>query len=181
VSASPSLPDSPDPEPWFARELRTHEGELRGYLSRQFPGVDADDVLQESYLKLRRAEPPGRIESAKAYLFSVARNTASRLFQRRRKLYSDQPVNELPDWRLLEGGPDAAESANARQRLELAAAAIDRLPPRCREIVRLAVVDGLASPAIARRLGLAEPTVRVQLARGIAKCSDYLRSLGEIP
>lgn len=184
VTPSPPAPEASAPADrahWFAREVQPHEAELRGYLRHRFPGVDADDVVQESYLKLLRLDAASRIESAKAYLFSVARNTASKLLLRRRRLYSDTPVNQLPDWRILDGGPDAADTANAQQRLALMAAAIDRLPPRCREIVRLSTVQGLSNAEIAGTLGLSEATVRVQMARGIKKCAVFLRESGELP
>lgn len=152
---------------------------MRGYLRHQFPGVDPDDVVQESYLKLLKHEAGGKIVSAKAYFFSVARNTAIKIF-RRRRIFSTVPVNELPDWRVLDGGPDAVEIVNTSQRLELVADAVDRLPTRCREVVQLAIVDGLSTADISARLGISENTVRVQMARGIKKCSDYLRERGEV-
>jgi RNA polymerase sigma factor (sigma-70 family) len=160
---------------WLTDEIRPHEPALRGYLRHQFPSVDADDVVQESYLKLLKCETAGRIHSAKAYLFSVARNTALKIFQRRRAFFSPIPVNELPEWRVVEGGPDAAASANANQRLELVALAIDRLPPRCGEVLRLAIVRGLSAREIAEELRLSQATVRVQMARGIARCSEFIR------
>lgn len=178
---APSSPVSPEQAKWFAEQVQPHEATLRGYLRHQFPSVDTDDVVQESYLKLLRTPDSGRITSVKAYLFSIARNTALTLFRRRRQLYSDLPVNELPDWRVLDGGPDAAEATNSRLRLALVADAVDTLPPRCREIMVLALVDGLGAIAIAEKLALSENTVRVQLARGILKCRDYLRETGETP
>ena len=172
---------SPEQAKWFAEQVHPHEARLRGYLRHQFPSVDTDDVVQESYLKLLRTHGASRITSAKTYLFSIARNTALTLFRRRRQLYSEVPVNELPDWRVLDGGPDAAEAANCRLRLALVADAVDALPPRCREIMVLALVEGLGAIAIAEKLALSENTVRVQLARGIRKCGDYLREKGETP
>jgi len=169
----------PSPARWLADEVQPHEASVRGYLRHQFPDVDADDVVQESYLKLLKHEAGGKIVSAKAYFFSVARNTALKIF-RRRRIFSTVPVNELPDWRVLDGGPNAVETVNARQRLELVADAVDLLPARCREVVRLAIVSGLSTPEIAGRLGISENTVRVQMARGIKKCSDYLREQGEL-
>jgi RNA polymerase sigma-70 factor (ECF subfamily) len=130
--------------------------------------------VQESYLKLLKSRTAGSIESAKAYFFSVARNTALKVFRRRQKLFSPIPVNELPEWRVIAGGPDAAAAANASQRLELAARSIDQLPPRCREILRLAVVRGLSTTEIACELGLSAATVRVQLSRGIARCARFI-------
>jgi RNA polymerase sigma-70 factor (ECF subfamily) len=163
-----------DKAQWLAEEVQPHERALRGYLRHQFPSVDADEVVQESYLKLLKLHTAGKIESAKAYFFAVARNTALKVFRRRQKLFSPIPVNALPEWRVMEGGPDAAAAANASQRLELVAAAIDRLPPRCREVLRLGVVRGMSTAEIARELGLAQATVRVQLARGIARCAHLV-------
>jgi len=165
---------------WFADEVQPHEPALRAYLRQQFPSIEADDVVQESYAKLLKGDTARKIASAKAYFFSVARNTALTFFHRRR-IYSPIPVNELPDWRVLDGGADAAETANIHFRLELVATAIARLPERCGEIVTLAAIDGLTSSEIAKRLGLSPATVRVQIARGVRKISDDLRRRGELP
>ena len=74
---------------------------------------------------------------------------------------------------------DAAVAADVRHRLDLAVAALDQLPRRCREICTLAALERLSPPEIAARLGLAESTVYVQLARGVKKCARYLREKGE--
>ena len=169
--------DSPqsDQTRWFADDVQPHEAALRGYLHRQFPSVEADDVVQESYLKLWRAG--ATVDSAKAYFFSIARNTALTLF-RRRRLFSDVPVGDLPEWRLADTAPDAADVADAQQRMELAVAALDRLPPRCREICVLAALERRSPAEIAAQLGLAESTVYVQLARGVKQCARTLREMG---
>jgi RNA polymerase sigma-70 factor (ECF subfamily) len=180
-----SFPHSPlnesrnvDHAQWVAEEVQPLEPALRGYLRRQFPSIETDDVVQESYLKLLKARAAGKMVSTRAYFFSVARNTALTVF-RRRRIYSDVPVNELPDWRVLDGGPDAAETTNRHLRLALAVEAIAHLPGRCREICQLAAWERLAPSAIATRLGITESTVHVQLARGIMKCAAYLRERGE--
>ncbi len=170
------MPPHTDHARWFAEEVQPHEAALRGYLHRQFPSVEADDVVQESYLKLWRMG--AKVDSAKAYFFSIARNTALTFF-RRRRIFSDVPVNELPEWRVADVAPDAAEVAYTRERMELAVEALDSLPPRCREICGLAALEQLAPAEIAARLGLAESTVYVQLARGVKHCAHYLRERGE--
>lgn len=162
------------------KEVHPHEAAVRGYLRNRFPGVDVDDVVQESYLKLLRAKAAGKIASAKAYLFAVARNTAVTL-GRRQTIYSATPLNELPDLRVLDGGPDAANAADASQRLALMRDAINQLPPRCRDVMRLAVLRGMGNAEIAAELGLSENTVRVHLGRAIKKCADFLRERGERP
>lgn len=134
--------------------------------------------MQESYLKLMRARVPGEIASTKAYFFAVARNTALTIF-RRQKIYSETPVTDLPVWRVLDGGRNGAETTNDRQQFDLVIEVIGRLPRRCREIVNLAAVEGLCTAEIAARLSLSEATVRVQMARGILRISDYLAEKGE--
>ena len=168
-----------DQSRWFTEEVQPHEAALRSYLHHRFPTVDSDDVVQESYLKLLEIRTRGKIAKTKAYLFSVAKHTALRVFYRRGQLYSEVPVNKLPDWLLLDNELNGAEITDSRQRLGLVAQAIDRLPARCRAIIRLAVVDGYSAMEIAERLRLSDNTVRVQLARGIKKCSEYLRERGE--
>jgi RNA polymerase sigma factor (sigma-70 family) len=159
---------------WIAEEIQPHEPSVRGYLRNQFPTIDADDVVQESYLMLLRIMGERRITSSKAYFFAVARNIARRLF-RRRKLYSDTSVNELPDSCLMDGEQDAAETIHTHQMRGYVVEAIDRLPPRCGVILGLAALQGYSNAAIAKELGLSENTVRVQIARGIKKCAAHLR------
>lgn len=163
---------------WFADEVHPHEGALRGYLRNNFPSVDPDDVVQESYLRLLKARARGKIESTKAYVFAVARNTAITFFQRRR-IYSEVPLEELPDWRVLDGKSDVADHLNEQLRFELALRAIDALPPRCRNIFRLAVLERLSTADIVKRTGLAENTIYTQIAIGVRKCSEYLQEKGE--
>jgi RNA polymerase sigma factor (sigma-70 family) len=177
TSESPRFPAISQTK-WFAEEVQPHDQALRGYLRRQYPALDTDDLVQESYLRLLKRHASGQIESTKSYLFTIARNTANRVF-RRRRLYSDVPVNELPPSCLLVEGRDAADSANAQLRLQLAIEAIDGLPARCREVVKLVALEGLSYGETADRLQLSEATVRVQMARGVARCMEFIREKGE--
>jgi len=164
---------------WFEEEVQPHDAALRSYLRSHFPSVEADDVIQESYLRLLKVRARGGVNSAKAYVFTIAKNMALAVF-RRRKFISDVPVNKLPDWRILDQNPDAAAIANTRQQFTLAEEAIEQLPPRCRDVVRLAAFERLSAKDIAQQLGIAESTVYVQLARGFKKCTAYLRERGEL-
>lgn len=163
---------------WFAEEVQPHEPLLRAYLQKQFPALsDVDDVVQESHLRLLKAREKGRIESAKAYLFAIARNVALGAFRRNRKI-TEIAVNEIAGWGILEADTNVVEAASLQQEVSLAAEAIDGLPGRCREIVVLRALQGLSHKEIAARLGLSEQTVRVQVARGMKKCAQFLRERG---
>lgn len=165
---------------WLAQEVMPHEPAIRGYVQSRYPAVDPDDVLQESYLKLLKYKARDQVVSTKAFFFTVVRNTALVLL-RRRKFYSDTPVNALPDSCIMEEKSDASEIANCHQRIDLAVLAIESLPPRCREVFRLFALERLSAPEIATRLGITESTVYVHIAAGAKKCREFLRQRGEYP
>lgn len=166
---------------WFTENVQPHEAALRSYLQRKVPSVsDVDDVIQESYLKLLRSQPKGGIASVKAYLFVIARNTAAKLF-RKQKIFSPEPVDDLPSWRLLDEKEDVAQTVNTRLQSELLAEVVAKLPSRRREILLLRMADELSPVEIADRLRLSESTVRTQLARALENCSQHLRDRGVIP
>jgi RNA polymerase sigma-70 factor (ECF subfamily) len=148
---------------------------LRAFLRRRFPSLsEVDDVVQESLLKTFLAARKGKLVSIRGFLFTVAVNSALSFF-RHRKFISNTPVNEIPALRVMEDNADVFETVCARDELRVMAEAIAELPDQCRKIVTLRVVHGLEYPAIARQLGLSESTVRVQIARGMAKCSRFLQ------
>jgi RNA polymerase sigma-70 factor (ECF subfamily) len=173
------MPES-DQARWFHEEVHPHEPLLRAYLHKQFPALpDVDDIVQESHLRLLKARRHGSVASAKSYLFAIARNVTLGVF-RRRQHFTEIPVNDLEGWRILESDTDVAESASLSQEVALATDAIEALPARCREIVILRALRGLSHREIATQLGLSEATVRVQVARGMKKCAQFLRERGVI-
>lgn len=163
---------------WFAEEVQPHEQMLRAYLKKEFPRLaDLDDVVQESHLRLIKARKGAPIASAKAYLFAVARNVAFGVF-RKRRIFSEVSVSDLSEVCLLDTARGIADAVSANQEVALATEAIDGLPARCREIVILRTLHGLPHGEIAQKLGLSEQTVRVQVARGMKKCAEFLRRHG---
>jgi RNA polymerase sigma factor (sigma-70 family) len=178
--SQPSPAPGPAPPPqdnprWFDDNVQPHAVPLRAFLRRRFPSLsEVDDVVQDSLLKTFLAAQKGKLVSVKGFLFTVAVNSAVSLF-RRRKFISDTPVNEIPALCVMEDNADVFETVCARDELLIMAEAIAELPDQCRKIVTLRVVQGLEYPAIARQLGLSESTVRVQIARGMAKCSRFLQ------
>lgn len=175
----PNSAPSPVPESnlarWFADEVQPHEPALRSYLQARFPAMrDIDDIVQDSYVQILTRQPAGKIASARAYLFTIAHHAVLRVF-RRQRLFSSTPVSELPPSRLVDEKADAAEFAQTRQQESLVAEAIAALPSRCGEIFSLRVARGISHAEIAAQLGLSEATVRVQVARGLRKCAEFVR------
>jgi RNA polymerase sigma factor (sigma-70 family) len=163
---------------WFAEEVQPHESSLRAYLHSVFPSLpDVDDLVQESYARLLRAKEAGRISYAKAFLFTTARNAALDFF-RRRKVVSIDSVGDMHELSVLEDSPDAAETVNKQQELDLLSQAIQTLPDRCRQVLTLRLVYSLSHKEIAAELGISEHTVKAQLAKGMRRCTAFFEDRG---
>lgn len=163
---------------WFVEEVQPHEPILRAYLHKNFPQLtDVDDVVQESFLKIIRARLNGKLRSARGFLFTAARNVALDVFRRRRAASVEVGGNE-ECWATVMGAPDAAEAASREQELALLAQAIEALPLRCRQVLKLRKIYGLSHKEIASRLGISERTVNVQVGNGVRRCALYLRVRG---
>jgi RNA polymerase sigma factor (sigma-70 family) len=163
---------------WFAEEVQPHESALRSYLRSAFPSLpDIDDLVQESYARLIRAKQTGRVNYAKAFLFTTARNAALDFF-RRRKVVSIDAIGDLAELSVLEDRPDSAEAVNKQQELELLSQAVRALPDRCRQVLTLRLLYGLSHKEIAADLRISEHTVKAQLAKGMRRCTVFFQERG---
>ena len=170
----PPKPPAP-PEHWFKDEVQPHDTSLRAYVRGRFPAVrDVDDVVQESYLRIWQARARHPIQSARAFLFRIARNLALDIVRHDRRS-PIKVVTDLSHLFVIDDRPDAAAAASRQQEIALLVDAIDALPARCREIFILRKLRGVSQKDIAARLGLSEQTVQVQAARGLRRVADSLR------
>lgn len=165
---------------WFKEEVQPHGAQLKAYIHNSFPGVpDVDDVVQESYLRIWRRQLTRPVESAKSFLFKIARHLAIDTVRHHKRSPIDS-VADLAALDVLDGKPNAAEAACTNEELDLLLDAIESLPPRCREIVILRKLRGLSQKEIAFKLGITERTVEVQGTKGLDRCEIFLRQRGLI-
>jgi RNA polymerase sigma-70 factor (ECF subfamily) len=163
----------PEEFQWFAENLQPHEPALRAYLAARFPWLrEQDDVVQESYSRVLRAQRNGPITHARAFFFSTAHNAAIDLF-RRKSRHEHVEVTDLRELAVLEETPGVGEILDQRQRHETLAEALACLPERCREVVQLRFQENLSYKEIAGRLGVTPDTVKVQLGRGLRRCAKF--------
>ena len=163
---------------WFEEHVRPHEPGLRAWLRAHFPRlVDADDLVQDSFVRLLRARETGPIENPRAFLFTTARNAALDHYRHERVLSLEPLVSEAAS-NVEEQKCDVAEKVSRAQEIEILHAAIQSLPARCREVMTLQKIQGLTNRQIALRLGISINTVNAQMVTGLMKCRDYLRERG---
>jgi RNA polymerase sigma-70 factor (ECF subfamily) len=141
-------------------------GKLRRYVrSRVGTKEDAEDVIQEAYLRVLRYSVEHEVQDRERLLFSAAKNLAVDSIRRRHSrdrtaadYYATIEV-EAPTW------PAPDEELYIHQRLNLVEAAVAVLPERCREVFLLNRVDNLSYSQIAVHLGISVSAVEKHIAR----------------
>jgi RNA polymerase sigma-70 factor (ECF subfamily) len=162
---------------WF-REWRLP---LRRYIRRKRLGssADIDDIAQEVFLRLLRYDRSELVDSPQSYLYRVAVNVSAEWATRssRRMPHNSEWLADLVDNLCPE-----SEVEREGTEIELQQA-VERLPSRCREILRLQYDEGLSHAEIAERLSLTARVVR----RDIERAHTMLRAsldpdlLGRVP
>ncbi len=154
---------APDVDAWFEREILPLEAALMQYLQHNWRNKsDIADLRQDIYVQVYEAALQGFPESPKAFVFATARHLLIRRMRREQII----PIEAVSDFDALGTAIDAPgpeNSAIARDELRRLQAALDRLPPRCREAFIMRQVDGLSRREIAARMGVAEKTVKNHL------------------
>lgn len=148
---------------------------LRRYLGRYLGRVeDAEDVAQESFVRVLEAAAKGEIRYPQAYLYRTARNLAFNLKARKFNLVEDS-LEDLASPDVMddsEVGPEAR--VMAQRRFELFCRAAASLPPQCRRVLVLRKVYGLSQREVAARLDISVSTVEKHLAKALSRCAQYL-------
>jgi RNA polymerase sigma-70 factor (ECF subfamily) len=139
---------------------------------------DAEDAVQETFLKLYRNRGWEHAENERAYLARVAWREAVDLRPRRSQPFLSTPKPLEPDEAPAHqpGPEEALLSANQHSIIH---AMIDALPEDLRVPLALSAFDELRSPEIGAILGIPEGTVRTRLQRARQILRQKLASLAE--
>lgn len=152
---------------WFMQEVLPLEAMLTRFLQRNWRNeAEISDLRQEAYARIYEAARRERPMQVKPFLFQVARNLIiDRL--RSQAVVALESMADL-DWlNVCDDRPSSEAHVAARQELRLLQAALDELPPRCRQVILMRKVDGLSQKEVARRMGVAVDTVENQVAKGM--------------
>jgi RNA polymerase sigma-70 factor (ECF subfamily) len=144
--------------------------QLRGYLQHRLPAVEADDVIQDVFLRLFQRTQSHAVEFPKRYLFQVAQAV---MIDRRRRAVSrcaplhcelsdgHHPVDEISPLRILV----------AREEIRAAETALENLPPRTREIISAMRLEGASLKSLAARYNISTSAVEKHVGRALQALS----------
>ncbi len=139
----------------------------------------AEDIAQDSFVRLTSMPEPETLEFPYAYLYRTALNLVKDRAKARRIRVQHRetfPENEQDNIEIL--SPE--HHAMARQKLKVMTQAIEELPPKCRRVFLLHKVHGLSHKEIASVLGISGHAVEKHIMRALARCQAvYEKEVGE--
>ena len=146
-----------------------HAGLHRFLLRRLRSTQNAQDLAQETYLRLLRMDTHELVRKPQAYLYRIASNLVYefKLRERNEPVAFDSEAFERAAEATASGAIDASEAVSFAQQLE---AVLGQLPPLYRAVFVLRKRDGMSYSEIARTLDISVHTVKKYLARAVAQC-----------
>ncbi len=159
---------------WFVREVLPLEMLLTSFLQHNWRNDDdVADLRQDVYERVCEAAYRQIPDNAKQFVFRTARNL---LIDRVRRV-NVVPIEAVADLDALDvvmDTPEPDRTAIARDELRKLQAALDRLPPRCREAFVLGRIEGLSGQEIADRMGITKAAVSIHLDKAIRMLVDII-------
>lgn len=166
---------------WIAANIVPHETHLRRWLeARRLPGIEVDDVVQETYVRLIRVDDVSSIRDPRAYLRRAAYSVLVS-HVRSERVVPLQMMADLNDLGLAADEPGPEQQVADREELRHLGAAIAALPGKIGDVFRLRRVNGLPQREVAETLGLAESTVEKHLRKALTLLLDRFARGGNTP
>ncbi len=136
---------------------------------------DACDITSETFVRAWTAPEEPRMETVKAYLFTIARNLHRKQWRRSSRLEAlGEREETMPD-----GAAPPDQSAVNQEDFQRTLAAVQSLPEPDRTVLLLRAEDDMSYDDIAAATGLSAAAAKVRVFRARAKLSALLRPNGE--
>jgi RNA polymerase sigma-70 factor (ECF subfamily) len=160
--------------------MERRQGFMRFLLARTGSKPEAEDALQDVYLKLCSA-PTGdasEILDPGAYLYRLCLNVvADRRRGRVRAQTRDDAFHKLHTRTeagdLIADAPSPEAAAEARIRLERILAALETLPPQQKRVFRLHRIQGLSHREISETLGISRSAVEKHMIAALKRLATW--------
>jgi RNA polymerase sigma-70 factor (ECF subfamily) len=152
-----------------------HRSGLTAFFRRRLRGAsEAQDLTQEVYLRLLRADRNEQIRNPKAYLYAVALNLVREQAVLEERWRRTVDVTDVPADPALVVFRTPDEEIDEARRLATLAQILEGLPPKPRAVLLLQFRDGLTYEEIAQQLGTSTHWVKKYVVQGLALCRQRI-------
>lgn len=132
---------------------------------------EAEDLVQEAWVKLARYQQEQPVDQPEAFLMKVALNLS--IDAHRRQLTRGDEVLE-EEVVVVDTAPGVEATVLARERVARLAHCMARLPPATREIFLAHRLEGLTYQQIARRRGLSISSIERHVAKATLLLATWM-------
>jgi RNA polymerase sigma-70 factor (ECF subfamily) len=140
------------------------------------PGDEAEDVGQETFIRLYRSLERFRGESSLGtYVTRIAINLSLTALKRRQRWTSRFVRQDEREWEPPEASRDPRGEQDREDTARTVRAAVERLAPNHRSVVVLRMIDGYSTRETAEILGIPVGTVMSRLARAMDRLETDMK------
>lgn len=161
----------------FKDVYRKYYSPLCRFANKYFDDKDeAEDIVQETMVKMWEQRSKLEIQTLKTYLFSAVKNSC---LNRLNHLIVVQKHKETTaiEIKMIELEHDDAFVDDDKKEIERRVfEAIDELPEQCSKIVKLKYIDGMKSKDIATMTNLSPRTIETHLYKGLKTLSKKFKN-----
>ncbi len=142
--------------------------ELKSYIAKTIHNeVDADDVMQEVFVKIiRNIHKVNKAENLRQYLYGIVRNTINDYFKTQQQKHNNAEFPVL----LLEDNVKSLNTVVA----ERVKSFIDQLPEKYKEALLLTEFQDVSQKDLAERLNISYSGAKSRVQRGKEKLKEQL-------
>jgi RNA polymerase sigma-70 factor (ECF subfamily) len=163
--------DTPEKAAELAKSgFERHYRELHRFLARRLPlGQDANDLIQEIFLRVLRLERSEMIRKPQAYLYGIASHVVHEYLlrgQHDRVTFDSETLEQAAEHPSHVSPDEVVERLISERQFERA---LSLLAPTHRAVLLLHKRDGLSRDEVARELGLSAHTVKKYLCQAMAQ------------
>jgi RNA polymerase sigma-70 factor (ECF subfamily) len=151
---------------------------VRFFTARTGSPAEAEDIVQEIYLKVARASG-AEVANGAAWLYRLGSNVLlDRVRGARRSARRDAGWRDVSATTLgaedIQDSPPPEEAIDARRRVERLAEALSDLPPQARRVFALHKLEGLSHSEVAAQLGISRSAVEKHVMAALKRLTAKL-------
>lgn len=137
---------------------------------------EAEEIVSDVFFEVwQKKETFAEVDNEKVWLLTVTHNKAISCLRKKGHDVSSISWDEVGDYTISTDLQTPDEQIISREEIARINYAIDRLPPRCRQVFVLAKIEKLPYKEIATLLGISVKTINVHISKALEAISSVLK------
>lgn len=162
----PPIEDARNPDGATEALFRRYRTWLTAKLGYRYGRENAEDLVQETFLRMTRAGAGPTARHPRALMMQIARNVAIDRFRRSKR---------ETDAATFAADVEVFSEAPSQQQAVLIKQIVLALPPKLRDVFVLSQLEGLTHQEIARLRGISVKTVEWRMRKAFARCAAAMQ------